>query len=149
MILIFYMSSMSSNESNDKSMKTIDKAIESTIEVTNKAKITDTHPSEGKLEALIIKLNQPLRKVVHAGEYLVLSILLIVLLTTMGIKGKKVYFITIITCFLYACTDEYHQTFVVGRSGRFIDTLIDTTGGVIGCILVTLKNKFFKKNKES
>ena len=143
------MSSMDANESNDKSMKTIDKAIESTIEVTNKAKITDAHPSEGKLKKIITKLNFPLRKVVHAGEYLVLSVLLVFLLTILGVKGKKVYFITVAICFLYACTDEYHQTFVDGRSGRFIDTLIDTTGGIIGCTLIIFKNKFLRKNKDS
>ena len=33
---------------------------------------------------------------------------------------------------IYASTDEIHQLFVGGRSGRFTDVLIDTAGGFIG-----------------
>lgn len=32
---------------------------------------------------------------------------------------------------LYAITDEYHQTFVFGRNGTWIDVLIDSTGAAI------------------
>ena len=32
----------------------------------------------------------------------------------------------------YACTDEFHQTFVSGRHGSPVDWLIDTVGVVIG-----------------
>lgn len=43
--------------------------------------------------------------------------------------------ISICVCFLYACTDEFHQTFVPGRAGRFTDVLIDSSGGLTGIIL--------------
>jgi VanZ family protein len=36
---------------------------------------------------------------------------------------------------LYACTDEWHQTFVPGREGRLTDVLIDTVGAVAGLSL--------------
>mgnify|MGYP004633929879 FL=1 len=53
-------------------------------------------------------------------------------------------------CFLYACTDEHHQTFVNGRSGLFLDTLIDTLGGFISCITYfIIINKFNNKLKIS
>ena len=40
--------------------------------------------------------------------------------------------------FLYACTDEWHQTFVPGRAGLFSDVLIDTAGCLIGIVLICL-----------
>lgn len=39
--------------------------------------------------------------------------------------------------FLYACTDEFHQTFVPGRSGELRDILIDTFGVLLGALIIT------------
>ena len=139
--LIFSMSNMDADESNGKSKKTINEIIEKSVETTNNMGITDKHPSNNKMKIVINKLNKPLRKVAHASEYLILTILLIIALSNSGIKGKKEFIIALLICFLYACTDEYHQTFVDGRTGQFTDTLIDTLGGFIGIILVIIKNK--------
>jgi VanZ family protein len=40
--------------------------------------------------------------------------------------------------FLYACSDEYHQTFVEGRIGQFSDVLIDMVGVFAGILFVFL-----------
>lgn len=40
--------------------------------------------------------------------------------------------------FLYACTDEIHQTFVPDRAGQFTDVLIDTAGGMLGAFIVMI-----------
>ena len=40
--------------------------------------------------------------------------------------------------FLYACSDEWHQTFVPERAGRFSDVLIDSVGVFIGVGLTVL-----------
>ena len=48
------------------------------------------------------------------------------------------FFIALLLAFLYACSDEYHQTFVVGRSGQFKDVLIDFSGAFIGILIVSL-----------
>ena len=84
----------------------------------------------------------------HAGEFMVLTLLAIFALKTCRIKGNKIYLIALVICFLYACTDEYHQTFVNGRTGQFSDVLIDTAGGAIGCGIVLIKNKVFAKDKK-
>lgn len=146
---IFFMSNMDTNESNDKSKKTINEIIEKAVETTNNWGITDKHPSNNKMKQVIDKLNKPLRKVAHASEYLILTILLIVALTNSGINGKKTFIIAILICFLYACTDEYHQTFIKGRTGQFTDTLIDTLGGIVGCSIFILKNKIIMRRKVS
>lgn len=147
MCLIFFMSSMNTNESNSKSKGTINQIIEKGVSTTNGLGITDKHPSESKIKSIIEKINPILRKVSHAGEFMVLTLLVIFALKTCGIKGNKIYLIALVICFLYACTDEYHQTFVNGRTGQFTDVLIDTAGGAIGCAIVLIKNKVFAKDK--
>jgi VanZ family protein len=45
-----------------------------------------------------------------------------------------------ITGTLYACTDEFHQLFVVGRSGELRDVCIDSAGVILGvAIAVTVR----------
>ncbi len=39
---------------------------------------------------------------------------------------------------LYACTDEFHQLFVPGRSGQWSDVLLDSQGCAVGVLLCTL-----------
>lgn len=147
--LIFFMSSMDTNESNGKSKIIINDVVEKSVETTNVLGITDKHPTENKMEQVIEKLNYPLRKAAHASEYFIFTILILIALINSGVKGNKKFIIALVICFIYACTDEYHQTFVNGRTGQFSDTLIDTIGGIIGCSIIVLKNKFVKKRKVS
>ncbi len=46
---------------------------------------------------------------------------------------------------LYAASDEFHQTFVPGRSGEIKDVCIDSVGVVAGIILVWLSGRLWKK----
>nr|WP_240893788.1 VanZ family protein [Limisphaera ngatamarikiensis] len=39
---------------------------------------------------------------------------------------------SLVVVFLYAVTDEYHQTFVPDRQGSLRDVLLDTAGGILG-----------------
>lgn len=70
-----------------------------------------------------------IRKAAHFSEYFILYCLFLNV-----IKDKKSFSRALVysLCgvFLYACTDEFHQLFVQGRSGRFGDVLIDTMGGL-------------------
>lgn len=149
---IFIMSNMDTNKSNRVSKKAVNEVIEISSETTNDRNITDEQTTdskeqkkkEEKKENKIDTLNIYFRKVAHATEYFILSILLMIALTQSGISGKKVFLYVILICFVYACTDEYHQTFVYGRTGQFTDTLIDTAGGLIACLLVMVKNLLIK-----
>lgn len=40
-----------------------------------------------------------------------------------------------IFCALYACSDEFHQYFVPGRSCKFFDVCVDSTGAFFGALL--------------
>lgn len=75
-------------------------------------------------------------KTLHILEYALLSILLFYGL----LRYKK----TVIIAYLYALSDEIHQTFVPGRTGLFRDTLFDLLGIIIGLLLIKyLRNRKF------
>ena len=136
--VIFTFSAMPSEESNSKSKGTIDIFTEKTLKITNKAGITDKHPSNQKMNNFIEKLNKPLRKCAHASVYFVLSILIFCCLKMTKLCKWKISLFSIILSFLYACTDEFHQIFVSGRTSEWLDVAIDTTGAIIGVIIINI-----------
>ncbi len=148
MMIIYFFSAMPSKESNNKSEKTINTIIEKTIDTTNDIGITNKHLSEKKIKNIVNDLNYPLRKCMHASIYLVLCLLVLNLLKIFGLNSYKLYFFTILICLIYALGDEYHQTFVVGRTGQLKDVLIDITGSEIGYLFylgyISIKNLFNK-----
>ena len=94
------------------------------------------------------------RKLAHMGIYFILSINVMVVLFTFNMKMISRIFISVFFCFIYACTDEFHQMFVDGRGASFFDCLIDTTGAILGivaalilyCILYTIMTKYQKNH---
>lgn len=69
-----------------------------------------------------------IRKSAHFFLYFVLGVL--VSNATRGIK--KYWIVALLLCLLYACTDEIHQLFVIGRSGELKDVFIDFMGSSLG-----------------
>lgn len=51
------------------------------------------------------------------------------------IRPLKVIIITLVLGFLYALSDEYHQTFVSGRTQSLADLAVDALGNLSGGIL--------------
>ena len=134
---IFRLSGMSCNSSNGASTGIVEKAISKVLDATNETGITDSHPDDEKLAKAAELINAPLRKVVHATVYFVLALLLLTI--SRVIFGSKKYLlscaVTILLCFIFAMTDEYHQTFVDGRTGQMMDVMIDTAGACVGALL--------------
>lgn len=79
-------------------------------------------------------LNFLVRKAAHMSEYALLAILFILYLREC--EYQHMFLIGIIAVALYAASDEFHQLFVMGRSGQIKDVLIDTCGGMIGIVLL-------------
>lgn len=73
-----------------------------------------------------------LRKAAHMAEYAMLAVLVLRVLKTHGIKGLRAYAFSLAICLLYASSDEYHQTFVYGRSGSPLDVAVDAVGMAAG-----------------
>ncbi len=86
-------------------------------------------------------INYIIRKSAHLTEYFILVLLTISLLKEYSKKERKIIIISVIFCFIYACGDEFHQSFIIGRTSKFTDVIIDTTGSLIGTIIYKLYNK--------
>lgn len=144
-----------SNEVNEISQNTQSKnqAETTTNSETKDANTTQIQQNQAKQkdlkeEQLIEKLNKPLRKCMHASVYFVLSILIFNCLKTFKISGWKTIIIPIGIAFLYACTDEFHQLFVDGRTSQFTDVLIDTFGAILGVAMINVAIRIIGKIKQ-
>lgn len=142
--LIFYFSSMNGVESTNKSVKAIETTIKKTVEATNEVGITNKNVKSKKVAEVAEKMNFPVRKILHALEYFVLTLLLINALYQSGVRGNKIYVISFVISVLYALTDEYHQLFTE-RTSSLIDVLIDTLGVILSIILINIILRLKKK----
>ena len=93
------------------------------------------------------RLNQILRKIAHAGEYIILTFLLILLFRskhTWNMDIKKAIILAVVICLVYSMTDEIHQLLVPGRSGLLIDCVNDTCSGFVAAAIYYIGYKFKK-----
>ena len=79
-----------------------------------------------------------LRKLGHVTGYALLTALWWWALR--GVIGRPLL-IAVCIAFAYACTDEFHQTFVSGRTGTPVDVAIDSVGMAIAALLINLRRK--------
>lgn len=84
-----------------------------------------------------------IRKAAHMSEYAILALLTYYALTKIAFNKKIIFQITFLISFLYACSDEFHQLFISGRSGQFTDVLIDSAG----CLIMLLFSYLWQKRK--
>ena len=148
MIIIFLFSNMNSVSSNIKSKKVIDIAIEQSINVTNSIGVTKNYPSQSKKSELVQELNLPLRKSAHSTIYFILATFLLLALSQSISKRIIIVISTFIISFIYACTDEFHQLYVSGRTGQFSDVIIDMIGVVLACIMFIVITQVVGKCKK-
>lgn len=95
--------------------------------------------TEEELLAVAQRIEHPVRKGAHMSEYGVLALLFFALISFFRwMPARSSCLLALILAFLYACTDEFHQRFVPGRSGSFIDVMIDTSGAALVMLFVFL-----------
>lgn len=82
-----------------------------------------------------------LRKLAHISEYFVLTLLLVNALNQYRLNRKRLIVFSFLLAFLYACSDEYHQTFIEAREGALKDVLIDSVGIFFASCLFGRKRK--------
>ncbi len=71
------------------------------------------------------------RKIAHVGVFAILARLLArAFMESTTWSWKRIFVFSLVFTILYACTDEFHQTFVPGRVGCVHDVMIDTVGGL-------------------
>ena len=130
---------MFSSDSGTASSKKSDLVIINLVDVISNKKVNNKDRDK-----YIEKYVFPVRKCAHFTIYLVLGILVISLLSEYRILNFKTVLYTLLIVFLYACSDEFHQLFVSGRSSEIRDVLIVSSGGFIGSYLYSL---FRRKRK--
>lgn len=134
--IIFTFSAMNANSSSNL----IDIAINVVAHLREKSLFLDN---------LFIKLTEKyslfyvVRKMAHMFVFCTLDIIAFFLFKHFGFSWFKSAIFSIGCVFIYACSDEFHQLFVSGRSAQISDVMIDTFGGLIGLsislILFSLK----------
>lgn len=75
-----------------------------------------------------------IRKLAHVTVYAGLGILTYRWLRTWITASRRLWFLTLIICFLYASLDEIHQSFVPSRTASPFDVLFDLIGVCVGVI---------------
>lgn len=76
-------------------------------------------------------------KAVHVTEYVIFYILLQ--------RGTKKWWLSLVLLAIYAISDEWHQSFVPGRSPKVTDVLIDIGSGSFAIFLLNLWSKLSPK----
>ena len=129
MIGIFLFSNQPSTESSSISGGIVEKFIKPILELV--------HIQYSEMVHTIV------RKIAHFTFYGLLGISTLNLLRSYRIQ--KSILISLLICFLYASTDEFHQTFVPGRSGEFRDVFIDIAGSIFGILVMLIISKVIRK----
>ena len=70
-------------------------------------------------------------KVTHVGEYAIMALLTMYGLAR-GTRGprRRAYVVAVVVTVAYGISDEYHQSFVAGRTAAAVDVLSDLLGGL-------------------
>jgi len=97
----------------------------------------------------IENLQYPIRKCAHMSEYMVFTLSVLLALYVWGVRKKRLYIVAFAVSVIFASTDEFHQLFVSGRSGRAVDVLIDSIGSATGLLIVWLIRGHIIKRKKS
>ncbi len=136
MIIVFCFSSQQAEESQKTSEGLTKKVLMCFEDFRNL--------SEEKQTEIIEGVQFFVRKGAHFSIYTALGISLIsaMLLT---FKTKLLWLWAWLVSVLYAISDEVHQFFVPGRSMELRDMLIDSSGALLGVLIVVLIRKIYIK----
>ncbi len=86
--------------------------------------------------SVVMFMQLMIRKSAHMFLYCVLAVLIKLELMEYNISTTSV--LAVLLTMSYAITDEIHQNFVLGRTGKVSDVLVDTVGALIGVGLMWL-----------
>ena len=128
MVAIFALSAQTAEKSTDTSTKI-------SAPVTESVSKDFQQKPQKEQKDLLAKSDKIVRKIAHGLEFGILGLLAYLFLLTWRGRVFTRYFAAMAFAVLYACSDEWHQLYVPGRSGKVSDVMIDSTGVVIACTL--------------
>lgn len=130
MVIVFWFSAQVGDDSSNISGNTLRKIIT----------FINQNISQQELERLVELFQPVIRKLAHYTMYTVGGFLIYNQQRTLKDNKNRIASSTIIGI-LYAITDEIHQLFVPGRSGRILDVGIDSLGVITGIFIYKLLEK--------
>ena len=103
--------------------------------------------------ATIEAIHHVFRKTCHLTEYAVLALLFWRALHKPVKQDPRPWRwdeagLVLAVVFAYAASDEFHQIFVPNRTPLVSDVMIDTSGGVIGLLLLWLGRKIVRRRRK-
>ena len=131
-----------SNQPATESQGTSDSVIHVALNIAEK--IVKIQLSKDTKNTITENVSFVVRKLAHFTVYLILGLLVSLLCSRYSLPFKQLLLLSILICILYACTDEFHQLFVLGRSGELRDVCIDSLGSSIGILFISV---FYRKKK--
>lgn len=149
MAVIFWFSAQPAAESSAESSRVVELILHWIESIRGSAF------SAGEFSFWAERIHTPIRKLAHMTEYALLAWTVLIptlnwnrekLWVTDGMAGNspdrkvisRICFASILAVMAYAGTDEFHQLFVEGRSGKVTDVLIDTCGAALGILFFLL-----------
>ena len=140
-ITIFYFSHQVADNSSNQSSRVVEIISNIIPAIKNMQEPDKTILKEEILTPIV-------RKIAHFSIYAILGIFTISFTLTFEDKktNQKIVY-SLIFCILYAITDEFHQTFIPGRSGKIIDIFIDSLGALVGILFIILITIIINKIK--
>ncbi len=115
-------------------------AISKVLSDTIGATIADAQIDNTTKDTVYMLLGVDIRKLAHIFLYFILGVFTSLMFKA-WLKNKKIYasvICSILFCFIAAAFDEWHQSFVPGRTGAFTDILIDAIGFTISIAMFYL-----------
>ena len=91
---------------------------------------------EEDLKQIAAAIEKGVRKAAHMTEFGILSILFYLWLGGRQFRPVNRALLSVFLAVLYASSDEIHQRFVPGRAGTLGDVMIDSTGALLGVVIL-------------
>lgn len=79
------------------------------------------------------------KKTAHIVEYAIFTVLLYRAFVGHNMDKGRAFVAAILIAMVYGLSDEYHQTFVSGRTGKIRDVGFDTIGACLAVLIVKQK----------
>jgi len=131
MILIFHLSSQTAVQSSETSGSIIEEILEHIIPQFADKPADEQQKNIDALQFIV-------RKGAHFSIYALLSILLFLPFSQITHSFPVMLLTAFLFSFLYAVSDEWHQSFIPGRSCELRDVLIDSAGALCGLVLLII-----------
>ena len=128
LLTIYLLSHQTGQTSNEISEGIIRRIIGKLFDITGKELTHD----------MLDTINYLSRKFLHFTEYIILAMLFYGLFKNLPLSIQKRLVFSVLPAVIYSVSDEFHQLFVPNRTGQISDIIIDSSGALIGALLMYL-----------